>query len=413
MKRILQNKLFMTSFTADLLSNFGDTLFYLALMNYVLVLPDATLAISAISISELLPTLAEVFTGYWADKTKYKLNTILATLFFRVMIYSIVGILMGFQPALWIVIIVAILNFFSDISGQYESGLFTPISIYIISDEDREQAMSFRQAISQVSRIGFLSLGGLFITWFSYQHIAFINAGTFLVSALIMLSIYKPLNKLVPKEVSHSTKDKSHFFNNLKTAYENVKSLPIVFKTCIIAIFLNAVFSSVNTLMLRYIHDLPNFFIINSQTTLVIMSTSITISGIIGSVLGMTLLKNTSLTTLLKCATISPVIVYLGFGLGNIYIVVFGLMLVGLLSSALNPKFSAIILNSLPKDSLATTLGGLGTALQSGYLVLGVTVSTLITFIPPYIIVWTLLGFSLLLVLYILLYAKFDTIEEK
>lgn len=44
MKNLLKNKLFLTLFASDLLSNFGDVLYYLALMSYVLQLPDARLA---------------------------------------------------------------------------------------------------------------------------------------------------------------------------------------------------------------------------------------------------------------------------------------------------------------------------------------------------------------------------------
>ena len=55
MKRILQNKLFMGTFVSDMLSNFGDVLYYLALMNYVLLLPEAKFAISLVTLSESLP----------------------------------------------------------------------------------------------------------------------------------------------------------------------------------------------------------------------------------------------------------------------------------------------------------------------------------------------------------------------
>jgi hypothetical protein len=41
MKKLLKNKLFMTMFASDMLSNFGDVMYYLALMSYVLQLPDA------------------------------------------------------------------------------------------------------------------------------------------------------------------------------------------------------------------------------------------------------------------------------------------------------------------------------------------------------------------------------------
>ncbi|HFI0039502.1 TPA: MFS transporter, partial [Streptococcus suis] len=55
MKKLINNKLFLSSFVADLISNFGDTLYYLALMNYVLFLPDTKFALAMITASETLP----------------------------------------------------------------------------------------------------------------------------------------------------------------------------------------------------------------------------------------------------------------------------------------------------------------------------------------------------------------------
>ena len=61
MKSILKNKLFLATFAADMLSNFGDVLYYLALMNYVLLLPEAKFAISLVTLSESLPFLSMLF----------------------------------------------------------------------------------------------------------------------------------------------------------------------------------------------------------------------------------------------------------------------------------------------------------------------------------------------------------------
>lgn len=63
MKKIMQNRLFILSFVADMVSNFGDVLYYLALMNYVLILPDTKLALSMITLSETLPILVGLLSG--------------------------------------------------------------------------------------------------------------------------------------------------------------------------------------------------------------------------------------------------------------------------------------------------------------------------------------------------------------
>ncbi|EFG6489639.1 MFS transporter, partial [Escherichia coli] len=155
MKKLLTNKLFMAVFASNMLSSFGDVMYYLALMAYVLQLPDAKLGISIVGLSEALPYLTGFIMGYWADKTVHKVKTIIQTLLFRVGLYVIVGIVIGFQPSLWVVVVVAFINVLSDLAGQYEDGLYTPLSLRIVSNEDRADSFAFRQTARSLFSIGF------------------------------------------------------------------------------------------------------------------------------------------------------------------------------------------------------------------------------------------------------------------
>lgn len=74
-----QKKIFYSLFFNDLLSDFGDTLYYLSLMNYVILLPDSQLALSIITLSETIPIFFKIMMGYLADKTKNKIHFIMLT----------------------------------------------------------------------------------------------------------------------------------------------------------------------------------------------------------------------------------------------------------------------------------------------------------------------------------------------
>ena len=63
MKKLLSNRLYMSLMASDLLSNFGDMVYYLALMNYVLQLPDTKLALSIVNFSEIFPVFLSLLTG--------------------------------------------------------------------------------------------------------------------------------------------------------------------------------------------------------------------------------------------------------------------------------------------------------------------------------------------------------------
>ena len=61
MRKILKNKLYLKVLVSDLISNFGDTLYFIALMTYVTEIKESNLAISIVNISETLPILFTIF----------------------------------------------------------------------------------------------------------------------------------------------------------------------------------------------------------------------------------------------------------------------------------------------------------------------------------------------------------------
>ena len=84
MRKILKNKLYLKVLVSDLISNFGDTLYFIALMTYVTEIKESNLAISIVNISETLPILFTIFFGIIADKTLNKVKMIIKTLWLRV-----------------------------------------------------------------------------------------------------------------------------------------------------------------------------------------------------------------------------------------------------------------------------------------------------------------------------------------
>ena len=47
MKEVLKNKIYVSVMIADIISNFGDVLYYLALLNYVVQIKESELAIAS------------------------------------------------------------------------------------------------------------------------------------------------------------------------------------------------------------------------------------------------------------------------------------------------------------------------------------------------------------------------------
>lgn len=410
MKRILQNKLFMGTFISDMLSNFGDVLYYLALMNYVLLLPEAKFAISLVTLSESLPFLTMIFMGMWGDCTKKKVDTILVTLLFRTGLYLLIGLAMGFQPALWVVILAVLVNLLSDLAGQYEDALHIPLSLRIIPMEDREAMYAFRQGASSILKILFQSSGAILAGLMSYQHLAFFNAGTFVVSALIMMILRPSLNKLLKDKPIHSSVEnregERHFikntWNSLQQSYQTVQNISVL-KTSIFTIAgLNAVFAAENALLLLNMKENPSFAFINPATTIATVTVVTLIGNILGSVLVTTLLKKVSMEFLLKISVFMPPALFIGFLLHSIYIIFLVNFLTMIIVGIFQPKMNAFIISSLPEEHLATISAGISSFSTLGLVLCQMLVAVLVTFLSSAQIAFLFLILSSILFFYTL-----------
>lgn len=357
MKRLIHNKLFLSSFVADLISNFGDTLYYLALMNYVLLLPDTKFALAMITASETLPILAGLFIGIWADKTKNKLDTILATLVVRVGLYAFVGFLMGFAPALW-----------------------------VVAAEDRETAMAFKMTVKSLLQIAFQASGAILIGFMSYQNLAFFNAGTFLVSLAIMATLRPALAKLLkenPIQEAEQTETEAGIIkgmrNSLKESYQAVQNIPVLKASIVTIASLNAIFTALSPLVILNMKEFSDFVIVNAGTTVALISIFFSVGSILGSSIGMALFKNVSLINLLKFSTLMPVLIFSGFFLHNIYVVLTIIFVTAMTLGVFNPKMNALVLNELPEDKLATVGGGIDAFCQIGMVAGQALVALMVT----------------------------------
>ena len=409
MKRILQNKLFMGTFISDMLSNFGDVLYYLALMNYVLLLPEAKFAISLVTLSESLPFLTMIFMGMWGDRTKKKVDTILATLLFRIGLYLLIGLAMGFQPALWVVILAVLVNLLSDLAGQYEDALHIPLSLRIIPMEDREAMYAFRQGVSSILKILFQSSGAILAGLMSYQHLAFFNAGTFVVSALIMMILRPSLNKLLKDKPIHSSvenrEEERHIkntWNSLQQSYQTIQNI-FILKTSIFTIAgLNAVFAAENALLLLNMKENPSFAFINPATTIATVTVVTLVGNILGSVLVTTLLKKVSMEFLLKISVFMPPALFIGFLLHSIYIIFLVNFLTMVIVGIFQPKMNAFVISSLPEERLATISAGISSFSTLGLVLCQMLVAVLVTFLSSAQIAFLFLILSSILFFYTL-----------
>ena len=392
MRKILKNKLYLKVLVSDLISNFGDTLYFIALMTYVTEIKDSNLAISIVNISETLPILFTIFFGIIADKTLNKVKMIIKTLWLRVLLYLLVAVAMNFKPSIMIVIIASLVNLVADTLGQFENGLFYPISNRIVKKSDREETMAFRQTVVSTMNIVNQSLGAFLITFFSFSHLAFINSLTFAISLLIMLSIRNQINNSYYDETISTSKISqfdfkasfSEIISNLKLSINHLFSIGNMKEALLVIPILNGSLAILTPLVVVDLSKDSNLTIINSAITISLLG----ISTVSGGILGGTLIliskkfKSLSIGTLLKMNLTTVLLSFVAFYFQNIYLIILSSFLSSVLVSALNPKMGTIIFNDIDETKLATIFGGMVTYFQIGDIVSRLLFSTLVIYLP-------------------------------
>ncbi|MDT2731576.1 MFS transporter [Streptococcus parauberis] len=406
MKKIFSNKLFMATFVSDLISNFGDIVYYLALMNYVLILPNEKTAIALVTISETFPFLTNIVMGILGDRTKNKVDTILGTLFFRVLLYGIIGLVMGFKPTLWILVIAVIINVLSDLAGQYENALFKPVTLRIIKEEDREKFLGFRQGTMTGFQMGFMASGAILLMIFNFQQLAFVNALTFLISCIIILSIRKGLKKKVvdaPIHINESEKS-DPFIKEIKkslyTAYESLSKVPVLKSSIIIVAGLNAILAVEDAILLLIFKENPNFGFGSLAATIAILG----LVSSIGMILGSFLLTRDQFTITIEQSllgsTLAVVTLFLGIFLQNVYTMMFAIGLLSISIGIINPKVEVLIMKTMPENQLATITSGISTFCTFSMVISKALVSALVLFLSAKMLGLLFLLLSLILLGY-------------
>lgn len=410
MKNILKNKLYMTVFITDMISNFGDVLYYLALMNYVLLLPNSKYGVSIVSFSEILPIVGSVFAGYYADKKKDKIKSILNTLIYRTILYLIVAFVIGFSPSLWIVIVASFINFISDVLGQYENGLYSPISVRIIANENRQEAIAFRQSISTGLNVVFQSIGVLLLSIMTYSQIALLNSLTFLICFVIIFTIKSKIENILDKnpiKIDSSNPQESKisiktFYKQLKYSVHKLLSIDEIKSTMIAVPILNSGLAVLTPIILLLIIVDKSVIVINTQTTIVLTAVLSTVGTILGSVLTMGMLKNVSINKILKVEVFVMILLFVSLYVHKIYYVLFLSFISSVLVGCLNPKMGALIINNMPEDKLGTIIGGMTTYFSLGNIIAKLIFSLSVLVLSFQSIVSMFLFISVILFIYII-----------
>ncbi|MHC5249280.1 MFS transporter [Enterococcus sp. LJL90] len=389
---IRNNPLFGKLTGINLVSKIGDKLFYTALLAAAASIQEANIAVMVVSVSETLPIFFNLISGGLADRTRNKSFYLVLTSIIRGLLYLSVFGLLFFESSLAIIMGIAALNFFSDLLGNFSSGLVAPFTKLLVADQDLEMAQSLTNTGSQLINITGNFLGSFLLTFFFMNDLALVNALLFFFVALGFFLIRKALNEseINLSRVSTKTSLVQTALQTLKKLYHQKK----LFNDLLQLALMNGFFGGMTPIFVLFVTESQQ---IVYSTPMTISLFSIVTTGFVigGNILSPRVWQNVKNRTMSNIAAGGMIICTAGLIAQNLLIVLVGNGIISFLSGLMAPRFSAMIVRIFPAESMGSIMS---------------TVNGLLVVIPPITaLLFPLLAMNSLLSAYlgILIYAFF------
>ncbi|RMC23480.1 MULTISPECIES: MFS transporter [unclassified Lactobacillus] len=362
MNIFLKNKNYRKFTLASWLSSAGNILFYLALMTYASKLKNYSLALSLIAITESLPDLIQSLSGYLADRTHNKYRVIVWLAVIRFALYMLVGLLFVTNIAGWNLVLMVIgLNFVSDLSGMYSSGLQTPLIVGLVGENEMAEAQGFTGGVSQLITLVAQFVGSGLLLFMSYSELAIVNALTFLAAGLLYANIGANVRKQQPDQKEEV--NDQNFFATIGSSLKQVRQAHGLLTIVLVVAMLNGLLSSVEPLISIVIAGNKSMLIGSYSFTIALLGAAAAIGLALGSAVGTKLLKNTSLFQLSLLSTINSAIIAVVILNKSSILCLILMTTLGFLAGTISPKLMQWLVISVDRKILASSAGLLNTIL--------------------------------------------------
>ena len=379
MKVFIQNRDFRQLTINQWISTVGDTIFYLAFLNYVADASFAPLAILLITISETVPQVLQIFMGVLADFQHHRVLKYTVISLVKFVLYAIVAFLLSGQSfSLWLVFFICLMNLLSDTLSYFSGAMLTPIFIRIIGKEHLTEAIGFKQSTVSLVRTISNILGGILLGILSIQFISLLNALTFLIAFVGILFIKNDLLK-VEKTISYQEglSIKSfcqHLFQSSKLIWNMDRVIFILFIVSISQAVIN-VTVPISTLFLR------NQPFLNLQTgqSLALLSTLELLALIVGSLVSGYLKNTISIKTALYASVVIQLLLLVGFATVHFGLILLFSSLDAFIAGLLSPRLQELVFKQIPEESMGavqSSIGAITVVLPSLFTIVFVTIAT-------------------------------------
>ena len=358
MNIFLSNRNFRQLSINEWISTFGDTVFYLAFINYVSSYAFAPLAILMITTSETLPQIMQIFTGVVADFQKNRIGKYSVLMFVKFVLYATVAlVLVGTKFSLVSVFLICLINFVSDTIGYFSSAMITPIYVKIINN-DMTSALGFKQATANLVRVfGNLS-GGALIGFINIGMFAGMNALTFLFAFFGILLIRTNLVRFEEQIEITQALDSKNFWKHLLDSLKILGSLGNIIKLIgILSInqaVINVTIPVTTLLLIKY-----PFAGLETGQSIAILTTVELIGIVCGNFLSGNVMKKMSTKTSVYLSQVMEFVILVGFLNNNFLVVLLAAFGNTFSIGILSPRLQQSVFRLVPEQSMGAVQSGI------------------------------------------------------
>lgn len=357
----MNNKLYWQWRLLEWTSLIGDSLYYLALLSYASKVSNPALAVMIITFSETIPNFFQIILGVVADSTLERTKRFFQSGVIRGIIYLIIGLIIFKTNSIYGIIVIGILNSFSDLFGKYATLCMDPFIKFIIPDDIIEKALSINFAVT--SSLGMIAnfLGVAIISLTGIYQLAFINAFTFFIIALGIKLITPELEMIEKKIKSKKHDNLKQVFNHIIESLKELLRLPQMRIFFFIAAGLNSVAITVIPVVTIVLSYNKSDILISIPFSIAFIQAIITISGILGSWLGARSLKKMSTKSILLISFTTNLFFVILIYINQLWIGIFMLQISIFVTSIFNLKFSSDVIRTVPAEKMGTIYGCMDT----------------------------------------------------
>lgn len=365
MQVYLQNKGYRALVNAALLSGVGMSLFNIVFVIYASTLPFNTLAVSLASMAMLVPSLLQIVTGHLADRTRHKVRGIISSQLLQGLLFLLLAYLIQLPASLLIFLILLAINIISDCLGAYSSGLQLPYVRRLVPVASLDQAMGFQMACQTTVQIIFQGIGAWAIVLMNHQFALFgiINAMTFFLAAAV---IFGHRQSFIA-QANPSQQKNDHFLADTTKAFRLITAGPFLKQVLLFAFMINTLATSTSGLMNIDLLAATNLWFASYGNTVAMTGITISIGTIAGSLFTNDWFLKMGLIRLIGYTAIVMALVALNFlWIGNRWLMLASLFIVGYLIGKINPRLSAYVIREIDEDYLALVSGFISTVVMLG-----------------------------------------------